>query len=116
MASEPCLRRCRVVRRYMPTKRKCHRLYVKLYASIHVSMYFELFREVSAVNTRIPCPKVPIHRKLGSDLVVECAQSDHRRLTTPGDMISLPYATTSHHTPYRGLTGENLSLSGRVRT
>ncbi len=29
-------------------------------------MYLEPFRKVSAVNTGVPCPKVPIHRKLGS--------------------------------------------------
>src|SRR5262249_27019552 len=66
MASGPCLRRCRVVRRYMPTNIKSHRLYVKLCSAIHVSMYYEPCREVSAVNTGVPCPKVPIHRKLGS--------------------------------------------------
>src|SRR6266480_7286248 len=64
MASGPCLRRCRVVRRYMPTNIKCHRLYVKLSSSIHVSMYFEPFQRVNAANTGFPCPKVPIRRKL----------------------------------------------------
>src|SRR5882724_2879944 len=64
MASGPCLRRCRVVRRYMPRNIQCHRCPVKLYTSIHVSMYLEPFREVSAVNTGVPCPKIPIHRKL----------------------------------------------------
>src|SRR5262249_44342040 len=67
MASGPCLRRCRVVRRYMPTNIKSHRLYVKLCSAIHVSMYYEPCREVSAVNTGVPCPKVPIHRKLGPE-------------------------------------------------
>jgi DNA invertase Pin-like site-specific DNA recombinase len=28
-------------------------------------MYCKPFQEVSAVNTGVPCPKVPIHRKLG---------------------------------------------------
>src|SRR2546423_1094899 len=64
MTSGPCLRRCRVVRRYMPTNIKCHRLYVKLSSSIHVSMYFEPFQRVNAANTGFPCPKVPIRRKL----------------------------------------------------
>ena len=77
MASGPCLRRCRVVRRYMPTNIERHRRYVKTYSSIHVSMCFEPFREVSAVNTGVPCPKVPMHRKLGTDegclgLEVDC--------------------------------------------
>jgi hypothetical protein len=30
-------------------------------------MYFEPFREEGAVNTGVPCPKVPKHRKLGPD-------------------------------------------------
>src|SRR5262249_32473733 len=71
MASGPCLRRCRVVRRYMPTNIKSHRLYVKLCSAIHVSMYYEPCREVSAVNTGVPCPKVPIHRKLGSEKALD---------------------------------------------
>src|SRR5262249_42201254 len=65
MTSGPCLRRCRVVRRYMPMRLQYHRLYVKPFSSIRVSMYFEPFREGNAVNTGVPCPKVPIHRKLG---------------------------------------------------
>jgi hypothetical protein len=28
-------------------------------------MYFEPFWERNAVNTGVPCPKVPMHRKLG---------------------------------------------------
>jgi hypothetical protein len=28
-------------------------------------MDFEPFRAISPVNTGVPCPKVPIHRKLG---------------------------------------------------
>src|SRR5215475_4798414 len=67
MASGPCLRRGRVVRRYMPTHINDERLYVKLSSSIHVSMYSEPFREGSAVNTGVPHPTGPIHRKLGLD-------------------------------------------------
>ena len=40
------------------------------------------------------------------------SRSEPWRLTKLGAMLSLPYATTSHHNTYRGLTGENLSLSG----
>src|SRR5262249_20463479 len=50
---------------------KSHRLYVKLCSAIHVSMYYEPCREVSAVNTGVPCPKVPIHRKLGHDDAID---------------------------------------------
>src|SRR5215468_8082711 len=64
MASGPCLRRCRVVRRYMPIRLQFYRLDVKSYPSIHVSMYFESFWEGNAVNTGVPCLKVPMHRKL----------------------------------------------------
>src|SRR5262245_16075916 len=66
MASGPCLRRCRVVRRYMPIRLQFYRLDVKSYPSIHVSMYFESFWEGNAVNTGVPCLKVPMHRKLRS--------------------------------------------------
>src|SRR4030095_824042 len=66
MAAGPCWRRGRVVRRYMPMRIQHHRLYVKAYSSMHVSMYCELFRKGNAVNTGVPGPKVPIHRKLGS--------------------------------------------------
>jgi hypothetical protein len=59
------VRRCRVVRRYMPTTVKRHRLYVKNDSSIHVSMYFEAFLGENAAHTGFPRPKVPIHRKLG---------------------------------------------------
>src|SRR5262249_49523543 len=31
-------------------------------------MYFEPFGEGNAVNTGVPCPKVPMHRKLGPGL------------------------------------------------
>src|SRR5215831_16091095 len=64
MASGPCLRRCRVVRRYMPIRLPFYRLDVKSYPSMHVSMYFESFWEGNAVNTGVPCLKVPMHRKL----------------------------------------------------
>src|SRR5262249_51500447 len=67
MASGPCLRRCRVVRRYMPIRLPFYRLDVKSYPSIHVSMYFESFWEGNAVNTGVPCLKVPMHRKLRPD-------------------------------------------------
>ena len=66
MASGPCLRRCRVVRRYMPIKLLDYRVGVKPEYSIHVPMYFESFREGNTVNTGGLCPQVPIHRKLGS--------------------------------------------------
>src|SRR5215510_1284165 len=66
MASGPCLRRCRVVRRYMPIRLQFYRLDVKAYPSIHVSMYCESFWEGNAVNTGVPCLKVPMHRKLRS--------------------------------------------------
>src|SRR5215510_9867982 len=66
MASGPCLRRCRVVRRYMPTNIEGPSLDVKLYTSIHVSMDFGRFQGENVANTGFPCPKVPIHRKLGS--------------------------------------------------
>src|SRR5215831_9553717 len=69
MASGPCLRRCRVVRRYMPIRLQFYRLDVKSYPSMHVSMYFESFWEGNAVNTGVPCLKVPMHRKLRSVLV-----------------------------------------------
>src|SRR5215467_10025859 len=65
MASGPCLRRCLVVRRYMPIKLQFYRLDVKAYPLIHVSMCFEPFWEGNAVNTGVPCLKVPMHRKLG---------------------------------------------------
>src|SRR5215813_8688651 len=64
MASGPCVRRCRVVRRYMPIRLQFYRLDVKAYPSIHVSMYCESFWEGNAVNTGVPCLKVPMHRKL----------------------------------------------------
>src|SRR5215831_10863490 len=77
MASGPCLRRCRVVRRYIPIRLQFYRLNVKRYHSIHVSMYFEPLWEGNTVNTGVPCPKVPMHRKLGLDdagtAVVSCA-------------------------------------------
>jgi hypothetical protein len=65
MASGPGLRRWRVVRRYMPISLQSYGLYVKLHSSMHVSMYCAPCREGNAVNTGVPCPKVPIHRKLG---------------------------------------------------
>src|SRR5215813_15105923 len=65
MASGPCLRRCLAVRRYMPIRLQFYRLDVKSYPLIHVSMYFEPFWEGNAVNTGVPCLKVPMHRKLG---------------------------------------------------
>src|SRR5215471_1793310 len=65
MASGPCLRRCRVVRRYMPIKLLDYRFGVKPEYSIHVPMYFESFREGNTVNTGGLCPQMPIHRKLG---------------------------------------------------
>src|SRR5215510_9469522 len=68
MTSGPCLRRCRVVRRYMPRNIKCYRLHVKLSSSIHVSMDFEPFPGINAANTGFPCPKVPIRRKLRSEV------------------------------------------------
>jgi len=70
MASGPCLRRCRVVRRYMPTKKKRHRDNIKSYALMQVSMDLEPFLEGNALNTRLSRPKVPIHRKLGPGGVV----------------------------------------------
>src|SRR5678816_829600 len=70
MASGPCLRRCRVVRRYIPIRLPLYGLAVKLYHSNHVPMYFEPLWERNAVNTGVPCPKVPMHRKLGFDLVI----------------------------------------------
>src|SRR5919198_189302 len=73
MASGPCLRRCRVVRRYMPMRIQHHRPYVKPYASIHVSMSFEPLRKGNTVNTGVPCPKVPIHRKLGFNGATDCS-------------------------------------------
>src|SRR5687768_8541600 len=69
MASGPCLRRCRVVRRYIPIRLQFYRLAVKLYHSSHVPMYFEPFWERNAVNTGVPCPKVPMHRKLGVEQI-----------------------------------------------
>src|SRR5262245_41028038 len=77
MASGPCLRRCRVVRRYMPRILQFYRLNVKTYHSIHVSMYFDHFWAENAVNTGVPCLKVPMHRKLGSG---HCTQSEEGRI------------------------------------
>src|SRR5687768_9395895 len=92
MASGPCLRRYRVVRRYMPTHIKCERLYVKLSSSIHVSMYLRPFREVSAVNTGVPRPKVPIHRKLGPDgsRRHNRQQAHQQQDDTPPDVVKSP--------------------------
>src|SRR5215470_4826772 len=75
MASGPCLRRCLVVRRYMPIKLQFYRLDVKAYPLIHVSMCFEPFWEGNAVNTGVPCLKVPMHRKLGPYCPSTCAST-----------------------------------------
>jgi hypothetical protein len=43
-------------------------------------MWWEPFREVSAVKTGVPCPKVAIHRKLGhggKDIIVEVELLHH---------------------------------------
>src|SRR5262245_8221975 len=82
MASGPCLRRCRVVRRYMPIRLQFYRLDVKAYPSIHVSMYFESFWEGNAVNTGVPCLKVPMHRKLRS-CEVSSLESQSDRYDSP---------------------------------
>src|SRR4030095_6985971 len=78
MASGPCLRRCRVVRRYMPRKIACSSLYVKGYFPIHVSMYFGSFQQLSFVNTGFPPSKVPIRRKLGPGRACPWLQMWHR--------------------------------------
>src|SRR5215475_13798415 len=67
MASGPCVRRCRVVRRYIPIRLQLCGLAVRLYHSMHVPMYDEPFWEGNAVTTGVPCPKVTMHRKLGSE-------------------------------------------------
>src|SRR5215831_16446195 len=96
MASGPCLRRCRVVRRYIPIKVQFYRLSVKQYHFIHVSMYFEPLWEGNAVNTGVPCPKVPMHRKLGFDYdttstLVPYPIPDHRHaLDTVGRSPTVP--------------------------
>src|SRR5215471_5432484 len=92
MASGPCLRRCRVVRRYMPIRVWFYRLDVKSYPSMHMSMSFAPFWEGNAVNTGVPCPKVPMHRKLGlyegqalrvTGEQTQILTSDRSRGTTP---------------------------------
>src|SRR4029434_1850644 len=97
MAAGPCWRRGRVVRRYMPMRIQHHRLYVKAYSSMHVSMYFELFRKGNAVNTGVPCPKVPIHRKLGLEkpapvvaASVAAPASPILPMTAPSGALSAP--------------------------
>src|SRR4030095_5966693 len=51
MASGPCLRRCRVVRKYMPTNIRAHPQVVNHSFTNHVSMYFEPFQPAGLVNT-----------------------------------------------------------------
>ena len=43
-------------------------------------MYFEPFWERNAVNTGVPCPKVPMHRKLGFEGVCWRCLKQHTRL------------------------------------
>src|SRR5215831_17759794 len=116
MASGPCLRRCRVVRRYMPIRLQFYRLDVKSYPSIHVSMYFESFWEGNAVNTGVPCLKVPMHRKLrlhGRLRPDTASRSDGDRTGKRRDTGGfLPAATARASTSLA--TGRPISLRGRL--
>src|SRR5215813_10435542 len=54
MTSGPCLRGCRVVRRYMPTNIGNHSSVVKDECNNYVSMYFEPLQPLGPVNTGVP--------------------------------------------------------------
>src|SRR5262245_43868004 len=54
MASGPCVRRCRVVRKYIPTNIETHPHFVNYSFTNHVSMYFEPFQSLGPVNTAVP--------------------------------------------------------------
>src|SRR5215510_10671090 len=54
MTSGPCLRGCRVVRRYMPTNIGNHSSVVKDECNNYVSMYFEPLEPLGPVNTGVP--------------------------------------------------------------
>src|SRR6266404_7924686 len=54
MTSGPCLRGCRVVRRYMPTNIGNHSSVVNDECNNYVSMYFEPFQPLGPVNTGVP--------------------------------------------------------------
>src|SRR5215510_15891616 len=105
MASGPCLRRCRVVRRYIPIKVQFYRLSVKQYHFIHVSMSFEPLWEGNTVNTGVPCPKVPMHRKLGSNdhKPKHRQEEDVSALTFSGRMVQPMLPKGFHRMRYDGL-------------
>ena len=50
---------------------------------MHVSMYFESLWEGNAVNTGVPCLKVPMHRKLRLERLLNELEFDQELAKTP---------------------------------